>query len=53
MITACIEWTIPLGDLIVGVGTLGLAAVTWQLAKSSNKSLEALDLPFLLATPER
>jgi hypothetical protein len=42
-----------LGDLIVGIGTLALAGVTWQLAKSSERSLEALDLPFLLATPDR
>jgi hypothetical protein len=53
MLAACIEWKISLGDLIVGIGTLALAVVTWQLAKSSNRSLEALDLPFLLATPDR
>lgn len=55
MIAAWIEidWTITLGELLVGLGTLALAGVTWQLAKSSDKSLEALDLPFLLAAPDR
>lgn len=48
-----IDCTLSLGDLLVGLGTLGLAGVTWQLAKSSQKSLEALDLPFLLAIPDR
>jgi hypothetical protein len=47
-----IDWSLSLGDLIVGTGTLLLAFVTWQLARSTAASVEALDLPFLLATPE-
>lgn len=47
-----IDWTLPLGDLIVGAGTIFLALVTWRLARSTAASVEALDLPFLLATPD-
>jgi hypothetical protein len=49
---ALIEWSISLGELVVGLGTLTLAAVTWQLAKSSAASVEALDMPFLLGQPD-
>jgi hypothetical protein len=52
MLTCLIDWTLSLGDLIVGAGTLLLAFVTWQLAKSTAASVEALDLPFLLANPD-
>jgi hypothetical protein len=48
-----IDPTLSLGDLIVGVGTLLLAFVTWTLAKSTAASVEAMDLPFLVATSER
>ncbi|HET7510041.1 MAG TPA: hypothetical protein VFJ65_07315 [Solirubrobacterales bacterium] len=44
--------TLSLGDLIVGVGTLLLAFGTWRLARSTTASVEALDLPFLLASPD-
>jgi len=53
VVRAFIEWSASFGEMIVAVGTLFLAVVTWQLAKSSERSLEALDLPFLLATPNR
>jgi hypothetical protein len=46
-------WEIELGDLVVGAATLLLALGTFLLARSSSKSLEALDLPFVIATPER
>jgi hypothetical protein len=52
VLTCLIDWTLSLGDLIVGAGTLLLAFVTWQLAKSTAASVEALDLPFLLASPD-
>jgi hypothetical protein len=52
MVIFLIDWTLSLGDLIVGAGTLLLAFVTWRLARSTAASVEALDLPFLLATPE-
>ena len=52
MLIALIDLTLSLGDLIVGAGTLFLALVTWRLAKSTAASVEALDLPFLLATPD-
>jgi hypothetical protein len=52
VLTCLIDWTLSLGDLIVGAGTLLLASVTWQLAKSTAASVEALDLPFLLANPD-
>jgi hypothetical protein len=52
VLTCLIDWTLSLGDLIVGAGTLLLAFVTWQLAKSTAASVEALDFPFLLANPD-
>lgn len=52
MLISLIDWTLSLGDLVVGAGTLFLALVTWRLAKSTAASVEALDLPFLLATPD-
>jgi hypothetical protein len=48
-----IDWTLSLGDIVVGVGTLLLALVTWSLAKNTARSVEALDLPFVIATSER
>ena len=49
---ALIDFTLSLGDLIVGIGTLALAFVTWQLVKATAASVEALDLPFLIAAPD-
>lgn len=43
---ALIDFTLSLGDLIVGAGTLALALVTWQLVRATAASVEALDLPF-------
>jgi hypothetical protein len=48
-----IEWTLSLGELIVGLGTLLLALVTWKLARSTAASVEALDLPFVIASSDR
>jgi len=48
-----IDRTLSLGDLIVGAGTLLLAFVTWQLARSTAASVEAMDLPFLLGSFDR
>jgi hypothetical protein len=47
-----VHWTIDLGDLVIGVGTLLLAIGTFMLARSGSKSLEALDMPFVVATPD-
>lgn len=44
---------ISIGDIVIGAGTLLLALVTFLLARSTSKSVEALDLPFVIATPER
>lgn len=52
MPTCLIDWTLSLGDLIVGAGTLLLAFVTWQLARSTAASVEVMDLPFLLASSD-
>lgn len=52
MLASLIDWTIPLGDLIVGGGTILLALFTWRLARSTAASVDALDRPFLLATPD-
>jgi hypothetical protein len=49
---ALIDFTVSLGELIVGIGTLALAFVTWQLVKATAASVEALDLPFLIAAPD-
>jgi hypothetical protein len=54
------------GDLLVGLGTLLLATFTWNLARRTSKavkisevglelsreSIEALDRPFVIATPD-
>lgn len=62
-----ISGDVPLGDLIVGVGTLALAIVTWFLARRTGEeveltrenveltreSIEAVDRPFVVAAPER
>lgn len=59
------DWTLSLGDAIVGVGTLGLAAVTFWLAWQSRREVEVStesidltrrgieiqDMPFLIAIP--
>jgi hypothetical protein len=49
---------LPLGDLLVAVGTLLLAGFTWRLAQQTKadvaltrQSVEAIDMPFVIATP--
>jgi hypothetical protein len=51
---------ITIGELLVGVGTLALACVTWWLAHRTSQqveltreSIEAIDRPFLVATTEK
>jgi hypothetical protein len=51
-IAVVLDPTLTLGEVIVGIGTLALALVTWMLARSSARSVEALDLPFVLASSE-
>ena len=46
-------WDIDLGDMVIGLATLLLAVGTFMLARSSAKSLESLDMPFVIATPDR
>jgi hypothetical protein len=48
---------LPLGDLLVAVGTLLLAGFTWRLAQQTKadvaltrQSVEAIDMPFVIAT---
>lgn len=57
---------INLGELIVGVGTLALAGITWRLARTTGQSVaatqesaeaerasvEAMAMPYIIATPE-
>lgn len=50
---------ITIGELIVGIGTLALAGVTWWLASRTSaeveltrESIEAIDRPFLVAETE-
>jgi hypothetical protein len=45
------QWEINLGDLVVGGGTLALAAFTFTLARRARESVEAIDMPFVIATP--
>lgn len=59
-------WSISVGDLVVGVGTLALAVATGLLARHARRevdvsrtnldltrdSIEALDRPFLIASPD-
>ena len=51
---------LTVGDLVVGAGTLLLAFFTWRLARQaradvnmSSRSVEAVDIPFLVAHPAR
>lgn len=59
LLALTLSGNLTVGDLIVGAGTLLLAFFTWRLArqtgdevKVSSRSVEAIDIPFLVAEPE-